>query len=96
MPCLLRLFFHLVALLELCFASVYTVTVDDSGPDPLTGAVMHYSSSWNYGPNCTTCATHPSAPSTHNSTWHDATYDPHRSDINIPQNITFSFVGVYR
>ncbi|THG99433.1 hypothetical protein EW026_g2910 [Hermanssonia centrifuga] len=53
------------------------VTVDDTNPDPFTGAVFDYSpSGWSFGPSCDVCKAKPDQTKTYDGTWHDATYDP--------------------
>ena len=70
-------------------------TVDDAGPDPVTGALISYThdTTWNFGPVCPPCMAHLDPKKVFNMTWHDATYDDSQRSLSTPQNATFNFTG---
>ncbi len=55
------------------------ITIDDSSPDPLTGALIDYGppgTTWNIGQNCPTCFAQPDPSQPFDGTWHDGTFLP--------------------
>ena len=83
----------------LCYshATLLNSTVDDAGPDPVTGATVVYSSNagWNFNSTCGNCWVHLDTTQVYNHTWHDATYDRAHARVSRPQNATFQFTGTY-
>ncbi|KAJ3542873.1 hypothetical protein NM688_g5929 [Phlebia brevispora] len=77
-------------------AAVENITVDDSQPDPRTGALITYSSSgWLSGNGCQVCAAVPNSSDAFDATWHDATYIPN-SNISTQKEVEtarFTFNG---
>ncbi|KAF8992134.1 hypothetical protein BDQ17DRAFT_1254263 [Cyathus striatus] len=71
---LTRFFLTVLTLLSSAIAVVVNITVDDGGPDPLTGQYITYlpTNSWG-GPTCDTCFARVSREELHNGTWHDST-----------------------
>ncbi|KAJ3557687.1 hypothetical protein NM688_g1338 [Phlebia brevispora] len=70
------------------------VTVDDNGPDPLTGLSITYAPNgeWSFGPNCTTCDAKPDPTKVLDGTWHDVSFFP-TVDANVLQTATLVFNG---
>ena len=79
------------------FAKLVNVTVDDAGEDPTTHASIQYigasPGAWNDGSACDDCRAVLDSQKVYNGTWHDATYDHTKPDLDVPQNATFSFTG---
>ena len=95
----LSLVYTLVASQYLLYshAALLNSTVDDAGPDPVTGEVIVYSSNAGWNPNsvCDGCWVRLDSTKVYNRTWHDATYDIAFPRISMPQNATFKFTGLY-
>lgn len=89
----------LTSLPPFALAVLVNVTVDDDAPDPISGSKILYTQNWNYGPNCSFCATRPDIQQVLMRTWHDATYVYNISNpvpplsTGTPQNATFEFTG---
>ncbi|CAL1696646.1 unnamed protein product [Somion occarium] len=86
LPSLLLLCAHPVA------AILVNVTVDDSGPDPITGTQIVYAppNTWSIGSNCSGCVAHPDPNAVFDRTWHEGTFSPGASNI---LTATFTFQG---
>ncbi|KLO06179.1 hypothetical protein SCHPADRAFT_697871 [Schizopora paradoxa] len=79
------------------------VSIDDSSPDPLTGARITYGflnqvttagTGWNVGQNCSTCLAQPDPSQTFDRTWHDASTQV--VGDNIPfASVSFTGVAIY-
>ncbi|KAH9930925.1 uncharacterized protein B0H18DRAFT_1102885 [Fomitopsis serialis] len=65
-------------------------TIDDQYGDSSTGIQPSYSSNWNFGPECSICALHPSASDAFDGTWHDTTSNA--TDPTQPY-VTLDFTG---
>ncbi|KAH8086598.1 hypothetical protein BXZ70DRAFT_899946 [Cristinia sonorae] len=92
---LLFLFSH-----PLIAATLVNITVDDSGPDPITGARIAYSPSdaWSFGQDCTACTARPDPAQAFMRTWHDGTFNAvpgTTNDPNVVLNATFSFESFF-
>ena len=76
-------------------AKLVNITVDDAGEDPTTHTSIQYTpaNAWNFGPSCGDCTAVLDPQQTSNQTWHDASFDPARANLDTPQNATFSFTG---
>lgn len=73
-------------------AALVNVTVDDNAGDPVSLFKISYTSSWNYGPDCSGCQAKLDAKQVYMGSWHDAT---HKSS-GIRQNATFDFIGEHK
>ncbi|KAJ3556410.1 hypothetical protein NM688_g2044 [Phlebia brevispora] len=71
------------------------VTVDDTIPDPVTGATFTYAPTgrWNVGNNCTGCLAQPDPSLVYDGTWHDATYSRTEIGKDETQTAQISFNG---
>jgi len=65
-------------------------TIDDQYGDSSTGNQPSYSSNWNFGPECSICALHPSVSDAFAGTWHDTTSNA--TDPTQPY-VTLDFTG---
>ncbi|EAU85029.1 hypothetical protein CC1G_04125 [Coprinopsis cinerea okayama7 len=82
-------FLSSLALATECRAFLVNVTIDDSLPDPVTGAVFRYSpeGGWLDGREpCNGCTTRPDPALLHNRTWHDSTFNPRVGGAGFPPN----------
>ena len=75
--------------------NLINVTVDDTKPDPLTGASSVYvpEGSWSQGNGCTVCAAKPDASQALDAIWHDITYTVPASSQT--QTATLQFNGTF-
>ncbi|PSS37172.1 hypothetical protein PHLCEN_2v1045 [Hermanssonia centrifuga] len=86
--CLRTSLFAAPILLSFVSADLVNITVDDTNPDPLTGAIFEYSpSGWNIGPTCHKCVARPNQQDAYDGTWHDAT------SRDSPQTASLEFNG---
>ncbi|KAI0793311.1 hypothetical protein C8Q75DRAFT_712891 [Abortiporus biennis] len=77
-------------------ASIFNVTVDDSSPDPLSGAQIVYTPPgiWQAGQNCSNCTARPDPTGAMEQTWHDSYHAQGQpGDPNVVPAITFQFQG---
>ena len=79
-------------------ATLVNITVDDSGPDPMTGARIMYapSDAWAFGQDCTECTARPDPVQAFMQSWHDGTFNPVPGSNNDPNTVltaTFQFSG---
>ncbi|TFK76726.1 hypothetical protein BDN72DRAFT_890540 [Pluteus cervinus] len=67
-------------------------TIDDTVPDPISGATISYSpaAAWNDGPSCQNCTAHPDPNQMISGTWHDATFNPQPGSNNFPNTPLFA------
>ena len=61
-------------------AKLFNITIDDSGKDPVTGALIQYlpnSTFWHPSAEaCSVCTAHPDPTQASDGTWHDSSYNP--------------------
>jgi len=72
------------------------ITIDDSSPDPLTGALIDYGppgTTWNVGQNCPTCFAQPNPSQPFGGTWHDGTFLP--GGPVLTASVSFTGTAVY-
>ena len=83
-------------LLPVARARLVNITVDDTNPDPLTGATFTYSppGSWAMGGSCAPCLAKLDPSKVYDATWRDATYDPTSPAKGEIQTAVFQFNGV--
>ena len=81
----------------LATARLVNITVDDTNPDPLTGATISYSPAehWKGGNGCANCRAKLNASLVRDATWHDATYNPSTPGHREVLTANFPFNGAF-
>ena len=97
-PSAARLCFVLSSFLHFACAAakLVNVTIDDSGKDPVTGALIQYlpnSTFWHgSAETCNTCAAHPDPAQGFDGTWHDSAFHPASSNTVTAAYVPFTDV----
>ncbi|ETW82926.1 hypothetical protein HETIRDRAFT_426400 [Heterobasidion irregulare TC 32-1] len=80
-------------------AKLVNVTIDDSGKDPVTGALIQYlpnSTFWHGSAEiCNTCAAHPDPAQAFDGTWHDSAFHPTSSNTVTAAYVPFTGTAIY-
>lgn len=74
-------------------AKLSNITIDDSGKDPATGALIQYlpnSTLWHAADDCRGCTAHPDPTLAFHGTWHDSTFDPSAGNTVTAAYIPFT------
>lgn len=90
--CLAALLVVQLPFTPLARATLINVTVDDSYPDPRTGAVWSYvpPEGWNVGQNCSACYAQLDKTRLMNETWHDSTTLANSGDVLTYAKLDFA------
>ncbi|PFH54739.1 hypothetical protein AMATHDRAFT_281 [Amanita thiersii Skay4041] len=88
--------------LPFSLAILVNITIDDTIPDRLTGAVVSYNptDAWNLGTECNACTARPDKARMFASTWHDSTFNldggsNHHPNRVLSAHTTFNGTAVY-
>ncbi|ETW87655.1 hypothetical protein HETIRDRAFT_438056, partial [Heterobasidion irregulare TC 32-1] len=80
-------------------AKLFNITIDDSGKDPVTGALIQYLPNltfWHPSEQpCSGCTAHPDPTQAFDGTWHDSSFDPAIGNTVTYVYVPFTGTAIY-